>query len=1417
MLRSRALPTLLASCCVLAGLAVPASSAFAASTDAYLTQFTGEETATTVFAPFTLAANSNGDVFVPDGEHGVVDEFEPSASTTSGYKLVHEITGAETAASSYEPYSLAVSTDGDLYIGDIQHGGVVDVFEPSGSSASGYTLIHEITGPETTAKEFYPYALAVDQTSGDVYVGDIEHGGVVDEFEPSASTASGYKLVHEITGLETVAEAFSPDGLAVASGHVYVADDGHGVVDEFEPSGATPSGYKLAGELNGTETPQGSFGPFQVALAPTGEIYVADLTNFVVDRFSAVGAYECQITGSSSSEQCGGEAGETPQESLGLPFGLAIGPSGDVYVGDAEHDVVDVFGTKSAEGQWTTTAATAVTSAGATLNGIVNPEGNPVTTCEFEYGTTSSYGESKSCEQTEADIGSGTSPVPVSAKISVLQPHTKYYFRVTGSGAKGAGYGEPETLTTMATPPRSTIKPVTGTSAHCATFNGEVDPDGFATSYQFEDSTNGTEWTALERANIGEGTTMIPVRQEVCGLAGSSTYRVRLKAENSGGEVTSGEATFTTTASAPQLSGVGATVLAGNEATLYATINPEGQQTKYRVEYGATASYGQTAPVGDGDAGATPSQVDQTVAELAAGTTYHFRFVAMNGTGTIYGDDETFSTPLVVAGPQVDGSDVCTNEAVRGESNGDPSTGLPYSSELPDCRADEQVTPPLKGDDGVGRGSWNAAGGDTTAVEAVSANGTPLLLRSLVPLDHAQAGTNEELNPATYDLTRSSSGWVTTGLTPPPSTFATAKVEWTSNDDVAAGLWSAATPAQSLEAESFYRHDASGAFVDIGPIAPPAATTGPPRGSQPKTDGIVKNDDGIVGASVDLEDVLFQLASPILAVQQSYLWPGDSTVFGARPSLYEYVGSRHTGEGTDVPALVGVDNQGKQISECGTGLGAVVEYVGRFGPVRNGISAGGSTVFFSVQAGGCEPEADGPANTQAYGRIGTPGSPQATVNLAGSSGCSSSTACNVTNPVTFQGASSDGSKVFFTAAQAGLIHGDTDASNALYECELPGDGGATPTASGKVDPCPALKALTLTGTAERAEVQKVVAVSEEGSRIYFTATGALTSEPNQSLPAAHQVAEAGKDNLYLWEALGNGSRAGRIAFVATLPSASPNEAQSTPDGGYLVFTTTGDLTSDDTSTAGQAFRYDALTGDLIRISVGENGYSNDGNTSSDTTTLATERLVAGEPNALPKTISENGAYVVFQTSAALTPQVDGGTNNVYEWHEGNVYLISDGTDNTDHAGLIGMDASGENIFFVTADKLVGQDTDEDYDVYDARIEGGFPAPNPPATCGGEACQGSLTAPLTPAIPGSSGSVIDGNLTSPGLRLPGETPAPRRTRKPLTRAQKLRKALHSCHNDKRKAKRRRCERAATKRYGKVHGKLGNEGSGHDEPE
>jgi hypothetical protein len=96
-----------------------------------------------------------------------------------------------------------------------------------------------------------------------------------------------------------------------------------------------------------------------------------------------------------------------------------------------------------------TKAASAVTQTGATLNATVNPNGVAVTSCTFEYGTSTAYDKTASCS---ALPGSGSSAVAVSAAVTALSANTTYHFRIVAANA-GAGsqaVGSDETFKTPA-------------------------------------------------------------------------------------------------------------------------------------------------------------------------------------------------------------------------------------------------------------------------------------------------------------------------------------------------------------------------------------------------------------------------------------------------------------------------------------------------------------------------------------------------------------------------------------------------------------------------------------------------------------------------------------------------------------------------------------------------------------------------------------------------------------------------------------------------------------------------------------------------------------------------------------------------------------------------------------------------------
>jgi hypothetical protein len=117
----------------------------------------------------------------------------------------------------------------------------------------------------------------------------------------------------------------------------------------------------------------------------------------------------------------------------------------------------------------------------------------------------------------------------------------------------------------------------------------------------------------------------------------------------------------------------------------------------------------------------------------------------------------------------------------------------------------------------------------------------------------------------------------------------------------------------------------------------------------------------------------------------------------------------------------------------------------------------------------------------------------------------------------------------------------------------------------------------------------------------------------------------------------------------------------------------------------------------------------------------------------------------------LSPDAKNGKTDIYEWHDGDVSLVSSGSaEEDDTRGTI--TASGRDLMFTTSQGLVSQDTDGLQDIYDARIGGGFlPVPAVRQPCSGDACQGPLTNPVPLLVPGSVVQAPNGNFVAPAVK------------------------------------------------------------------
>jgi len=291
----------------------------------------------------------------------------------------------------------------------------------------------------------------------------------------------------------------------------------------------------------------------------------------------------------------------------------------------------------------------------ATLNATVNPNGGTVTSCQFQWGTTASYGQTASCIQT---VGGGTSAVAVTAPLTGLSPNTTYHYRIVATNAGGTNNGSDGTLTTLPNPPTVATGSPSSVSQTAATLNANVNPNGgTVTSCQFQwGTTSSYGQTASCAQTVGSGTSAVAVSAALTGLTANTIYHYRIVATNAGGTSDGADQTFTSSVNAPSVTTGVASSISQTAATLNATVNPSaGNITNCQFNWGTTISYGQTAPCAQTvGSGTSAVAVTSLLSGLSPNTTYHFQIVATNASGTTSGTDGTLTTlpngPTVVTG-----------------------------------------------------------------------------------------------------------------------------------------------------------------------------------------------------------------------------------------------------------------------------------------------------------------------------------------------------------------------------------------------------------------------------------------------------------------------------------------------------------------------------------------------------------------------------------------------------------------------------------------------------------------------------------------------------------------------------------------------------------------------------------------------
>jgi len=350
-------------------------------------------------------------------------------------------------------------------------------------------------------------------------------------------------------------------------------------------------------------------------------------------------------------------------------------------------------------------------------------------------------------------------------------------------------------------------------------------------------------------------------------------------------------------------------------------------------------------------------------------------------------------------------------------------------------------------------------------------------------------------------------------------------------------------------------------------------------------------------------------------------------------------------------------------------------------PVPHTVSDDGSHVFFT---------ADDPAtgNHNVYVRIDGTATEQ--VNVSEKSVPESPA------PAALWDASADGSRAFFLTSE-GLVDGDDSGTTDLYMYDETAPLGAR---------------LTLIGGADG-----VIGASDDGRYVYFVVNGT---------------------QINVWHS-------GTVTFVGSV-SGSFNDAmfnepvtryilapevqrsRVTPDGRHLLFTARDDAGLE------KMYIYSAESGRLACASCNPNGRP------ATDDALGFVWRGPGVPTwHLSNALSDDGRWVFFNTGDGLVPEDANGKIDAYEYDvvSGTVHLLSSGTDAND-SYFVEASPSGSDAFVATRERLVGWDRDDNYDIYDVRVSGGFPEPPPsmPA-CAGDVCQGDPTGASSSAFPVSS--------------------------------------------------------------------------------
>ncbi len=642
----------------------------------------------------------------------------------------------------------------------------------------------------------------------------------------------------------------------------------------------------------------------------------------------------------------------------------------------------------------------------------------------------------------------------------------------------------------------------------------------------------------------------------------------------------------------------------------------------------------------------------------------------------------TIPAAATAAGPETDD---CPNAAYR--------TGA--SANLPDCRAFERVSPA-----DLSNGLPGLSNKLAPMVAKAAPSGERFMYFSSGPLGEGERGSYNTMNMAS----RTSEGWKSfgafTSVDPevPMDLAATAPIAPYPSEDATRvafrtdlGLGGPNPRNQSIKG-SMYLTAPEG-------IGPPTWLSQPSPGiSTVNTTASLA-----LGGSPDLSTVYF-LQNSVL----TDLYGDENRNPANRHGLYMYRDGTLTPAGRLPSGLV--DPGGAMPAGSGS-TAQVTSYGLAWTALRNTVSRDGSRLFFvSPQVG---------ASRQLYVQIdGGPGQliskdaegdPAASGVVDLRSGVTSSS--NWTGEG-FAFANRDGTKVLFRSASALAPGAPADATLKTYRATVSPDAVT-------VEYLPQVVGMPLQ-------------LSEDGTKVFF-ARG-LTSTTA---------------DLLFWDETRPGGEPYLLAPGVSVGLRTVIYQRLTPDGSTLVFT--GSLGA---VAATEVYRWQVGDPELTCLSCRTDGVPTvfGGAATANSAAAPTQNIAFSSASAdtfnqgtlsYTQVVSDDGRRVFFNTTEPLDPVRD--TNSwldIYMWEDGELHLITTGKGNAP-SFILDSSASGDDVFFTTRDALVADDYNQEYDVYTARVNGGFPDRTPPE-CVGVDCRGAASAaPVLPSL-GSMSFAGSGN-------------------------------------------------------------------------